>query len=271
MKAKPCLRLLAAAFLAALAVSAEAQTLADCGLQARLPQFVPSDKDPIVITLLGDAGACTSVRVAAVGEAGILGLAQPAGALNIILAERPAPSEQGSCPAISVPFEIEVRLPERLPAVEPPGLFPIGVYRRSEDEHGNLASQVSCGVVDLSVSAGYRSEVPFHEGRFVASVTWNTSGQNENGFAVPADGTATDSALFWFFQPGNWELMVKVLDGCAVNQHYWVIGAAATHLRYTLRIADTHTGTVWTHTHPVGQLAPAFADVEAFPCAGTAQ
>jgi hypothetical protein len=270
MNVRPHLRLLAAAVLSALAVSAEAQTLEDCGLQARVSPLSPSDKDPIVITFNGDMNYCDSIRVAAVGEAPFLGLSQPAGALNVILTRRTPELTPGlNCPAAIVPFEIEARLPSRLPAIDPPSLFPVGVYYRSEDESGALISQKSCGIVDLSISQGYRSEVSFHEGRFVASATWNTSGQDESGFAVPADGTATDSSLFWFFEPSNWELMVKVLDGCAVNQRYWVIGAAATDVRYTLRITDTQTGTVWAYTSLGGQLAPAFADVEAFPCAGT--
>jgi hypothetical protein len=103
-----------------------------------------------------------------------------------------------------------LRLPERLPAVAPPGLLPIGVYRRFEDEHGNLVSQVSCGIVDLSISEGYRSEAPFHDGRFVASVTWNTSGQDHSGFAVPADLPATDSALFWEVTAGALDAALAV-------------------------------------------------------------
>lgn len=270
MKAKPCLRLLAAASLSLLAVSAEAQTLEACGFEARLPQFVPSDKDPIAITFSGLRDYCTAIRVAAVGEADLLGLSQPAGTINIILAQRQGPLAPGTnCPSVLVPFEVAARLTDRPPAIEPSNLLPIGVYLRSEGPNGELENQISCGIINLNISEGYRSEVPFQDGRFQASVTWSTATQTGSGFAVPADGTATDSNLFWFFQPTNWELMVKVLDGCAINQHYWVLGAAATDVRYTLRITDTQTGKVWAYTSPGGHLAPAFADVEAFPCAGT--
>lgn len=251
------------ASLSILSSSASAQTLADCGVVGVFPREF-TDKDPVVMTLLGTAGSCTSTRVAAVGEAAVLGLPQPAGAVNVILAQRQPEDQPTICPEKL--FELEVRLPERLPAVPVPGVFPVGVYRRIEDPQGNLISQTSCGVVDLSVSAGYRSEIPLQDGRFLASVTWNVSGQDESGFAVPADGTA-DSGLFWFFQPSNWELMVKVLDGCAVNQYYWVIGAAATDVKFTLRIVDVLSGSnAWTYTSPGGRLAPAFADVFAFPC-----
>lgn len=268
MKAKLFLGLLAAASLSILAASARAQKLEDCGLSLRPSAFSPSENDPITLTFLGDVDYCSPVRVAAVGEAALLGLPVPSGALNIILAQRPQNDPGVNCPAVVVPFEIEARLPELLPAVKPPGLIPIGVYRRFEDQHGNRVSQIFCGIVDLSISEGYRSEVPFHDGRFTASVEWTTADQKGSGSAVPADGTATDSALFWFFEPANWELMVKVLDGCAVNDHYWVLGAASTDVSHTLRIADSKTGTVWENTNPGGKLTPAFADVEAFPCDG---
>lgn len=265
MNVRPCLRLLAAAAL--VTMSADAQTLEDCGLTARVSPLFPTDKDPIVITFGGQMGYCDSIRVAALGEGALLGLAQPAGALNVIIARRTPELTPGvDCPAAIVPFELEARLPERLPAIAPPGLLPIGVYYRSEDEKGNLISQQSCGIVDLSIGEGYRPSIPFHEGRFVASVTWNTSGKDESGFAVPTDSTVADSGLFWFFQPSNWELMVKVLDGCGSNKHYWVIGAAATDVKFTLRITDTLTGNEWEQKNPGGALAPAFADVEAFPC-----
>jgi hypothetical protein len=269
MKAKSCLSLLAAAALSAfIATSAEAQTLEKCGLTARVSPSLQTDKDPVVITLSGGVEYCASMRVAGVGFAGVLGLSQPAGALNIILAQRPFDLEPGtSCPSILVPFELEARLPSRLPVIDPPGLFPVGIYRRNEDADGSLDGQTFCGIVDLSVSVGHRPGFAFHEDRFAASVTWNIAGQDHSGFAVPSDMASPDSGLFWFFQPENWEVMVKVLDGCESNQYYWVIGAAATDVRFTLRITDAQTGAVWTYTSPGGRLAPAFADVQAFPCA----
>lgn len=268
MNARSCLRRLAVAAVSILSVSAEAVTLPSCGIEVLHPEpLAVTDQEPVVLTLRGGVDYCSTVRVAAVGEAAILGLPQPTGALNIIIAHRPMPLPPGeSCPAVVVPFEMEVRLPEKLPAVPVPGVFPIGVYLRFEDRFGNAESPRACGILDLTVAEGHRSAVPFHEGRFTASVTWRTADRNGLGYEVPGDTTQADSSLFWFFQPANWELMVKVLDGCAINQHYWVLGAAATDVLYSLRITDAGTGTVWERTSPGGQLSPAFADVEAFPC-----
>ena len=37
-----------------------------------------------------------------------------------------------------------------------------------------------------------------------------------------------DSGLFRFFDPLNWEILIKVLDGCRTNGRMWVLGASTT-------------------------------------------
>ena len=45
-----------------------------------------------------------------------------------------------------------------------------------------------------------------------------------------------DSAVFYFFNPDNAEVLVKVLNGCAINGHWWVYSAPATDLRYRVTV-----------------------------------
>ncbi len=81
------------------------------------------------------------------------------------------------------------------------------------------------------------------------------------------DSVTTQGGLFSFFSADNPELLVKVLDGCAINGHYWVLGSASTNVHFVLQISDSTTGTSWRHENVQDQLAPAFADTAAFPCA----
>ena len=37
---------------------------------------------------------------------------------------------------------------------------------------------------------------------------------------------------FWFFDPNTAEVLLKVLNGCAVNGHWWVYAAPATDVEY---------------------------------------
>jgi hypothetical protein len=71
--------------------------------------------------------------------------------------------------------------------------------------------------------------------------------------------------VLWFFDPGNWEMLVKVLDGCALNQRIWVFSAATTNVEYTLTVTDTVTNQVRTYHNPAGQTAAAITDTDAFP------
>ncbi|HEX2252701.1 MAG TPA: hypothetical protein VHQ65_05490 [Thermoanaerobaculia bacterium] len=101
-------------------------------------------------------------------------------------------------------------------------------------------------------------------GRFRVEVDWQTAaGGVGEGHVVPGTASA-DSGLFWFFRPDNWELLVKVLDGCAVNGRYWVFAAATTNVGHTLTVTDTATGAAWSHVNPVGRTAPAVTATNAF-------
>jgi predicted esterase len=99
-------------------------------------------------------------------------------------------------------------------------------------------------------------------GRFRVEVTWRDfTGQTGVG-SVAALSTA-DSGLFWFFDPSNWEIMVKVLDGCALNGHHWVFAAATTTVEYTLTVTDTLTGETAVYNNPLGKTAVTVTDTSA--------
>lgn len=102
--------------------------------------------------------------------------------------------------------------------------------------------------------------------RFRYAVTvdwWHTAG---SGRGAVVDAGTDDSALFHFFEPGdNWEVLVKVLDGCSVNRHVWVFGASTTDLGYVIRVTDTVTGAVREYRNEPGRRAGAITDATAFP------
>ena len=103
------------------------------------------------------------------------------------------------------------------------------------------------------------------DSRFAVEMEWRTAdGRSGPGKVVP-EGT-DDSALFHFFEPGNnWEVLIKVLDGCSVNRNVWVFGASTTDLGYAIRITDTVTGEVKEYRNEPGTPAAAITDVTAFP------
>jgi hypothetical protein len=102
-------------------------------------------------------------------------------------------------------------------------------------------------------------------GRFSAVASFRTGppGAAETAAAVvncPNPG----SGLFWFFSPDNWELMVKGIDGCAVNSRFWVFSAATTNVFYRLEILDIPSGEQRIYFNYPGPPAPAVTDTGAF-------
>jgi hypothetical protein len=94
-------------------------------------------------------------------------------------------------------------------------------------------------------------------------VSWRAfDGSSGIGRVVPR--SSPESGLFWFFGPRNWELLVKVLDGCAVNGRVWVLGAGATNVEFTVEIEDVFTREIWTYTNASGHPAGSFFDTAAF-------
>ena len=96
---------------------------------------------------------------------------------------------------------------------------------------------------------------------FTVSVAWaTTDGRTGSGQAVVI---TDDTGYFWFFDPGNVELVVKVLDGRAVNGHFWVFYGALSNVRYSITVNDTSHGTYRSYDNPQGSMA-SFADTSAF-------
>jgi spore coat protein A len=81
-----------------------------------------------------------------------------------------------------------------------------------------------------------------------------------------ADKGVRRGGLFWFFSPENPELLIKVLDGCAINDRFWVYFSAGTDVGLTLRVTDTVTGLQFVRTNPDHNPVPTVQDVSALPC-----
>lgn len=103
-------------------------------------------------------------------------------------------------------------------------------------------------------------------GRYRVSLAWKTA-DGARGLAKPVATSSAESALFTFFAADNWEVVVKVLDGCAINGNRWVFLAAATDVEFTLTVDDLQdSGPPYQYVSPPG-LHPPLADTAAFRCA----
>jgi ELWxxDGT repeat protein len=90
-------------------------------------------------------------------------------------------------------------------------------------------------------------------GRFRVEVEWadQRSGDSGLGTAIPF---ADLSGFFWFFEPQNVELVVKILDGTAVNGRFWVFYGGLSDVAYTITVTDTETGEQAVYDNPPGEI-----------------
>lgn len=103
-------------------------------------------------------------------------------------------------------------------------------------------------------------------GRFKVEIEWtNFSAETRPAFVASA-GTS-DSALFYWTNPNNWEVLIKAINACSLNNKFWIYFAAATNVGYRVTVTDTLSGgPPKVYTNPVGTLAQATNDISAFDC-----
>lgn len=130
---------------------------------------------------------------------------------------------------------------------------------RDEDDPGELAAY-PCVSTTTSLC--------LLEGRFSARLRWNDgTGFRDAYVAAPkTDGSSSSAGLFYFYplDPSNWEVLVKMVDGCANNSRYWLLVSASTGFGWELTVRDEVSGSSRVFTHPLDGQASGISDFGAF-------
>ena len=74
----------------------------------------------------------------------------------------------------------------------------------------------------------------------------------------------SDTGYLWFFSSANVEVVIKVIDGCGLNGHYWVFAGGLTNVAATITVTDMQTGAVKTYTNPQNTAFLPIQDTSAF-------
>jgi hypothetical protein len=99
-------------------------------------------------------------------------------------------------------------------------------------------------------------------GRFSVTAGFVTTDiQSGVGHAVPL---TTNSGYFWFFDPTNVEIVTKVLDGCSINNAYWVFAAGLTNAGVVLNVIDTSNEAQYQSINTIGVPFAAIQATTAF-------
>ena len=98
-------------------------------------------------------------------------------------------------------------------------------------------------------------------GRFEVVATFD-DGRGHSGNAEMVRLTDA-SGYMWFFNSTNIEVVIKVLNGCALNSEYWVFIAGLTNVNVVITVTDSITGVSAQYVNPPNTTFEAIQDVNA--------
>jgi hypothetical protein len=98
--------------------------------------------------------------------------------------------------------------------------------------------------------------------RFQVRAAWQTA--DGGAGAAQAVGLTPDTGYFWFFADTNLEMIVKVLDGCGVDESYWVFAGGLTNVQVVMTVTDTASGAMRVYMNPQNTAYTPLQDTAAF-------
>lgn len=138
----------------------------------------------------------------------------------------------------------------------------------ASDQRG-VARPAACDVGAFEVSTACVTGGPtlcLSNARFKVTVEWKTAqGATGKGQAVQL---TPDTGYFWFFNQENVEVTLKVLNGCSLNNRFWVFLSGLTNVEVTVTVTDTATGQTKTYKNTQGQVFKTVLDTGAFATCG---
>lgn len=128
-----------------------------------------------------------------------------------------------------------------------------------------LTGVAAPAVTDAGLCIASATTLCLAGGRFAVEANWTDSfGGSGAGVARPL---SVATGAFWFFADENLELLIKVLDACAVNGHSWVFVGGLTDVEVQLTVTDTRTSVERVYSNAQGQAFQPIQDTAAFVCA----
>ena len=112
--------------------------------------------------------------------------------------------------------------------------------------------------------AAATGSVNLQANRFQVSATWG-SGSGLAPAQVNCGATTDQTAYFYWTDPGNTELIIKLLDFCAMNSTWSVYANGVTDREVAITITDRYTARSWTGHNSLNQGFVLIRD-KAFDC-----
>jgi hypothetical protein len=176
----------------------------------------------------------------------------------------------GTLVFIDSPFEEVALIPADVTTFALAGLTPATTYNfrlRARNANGDSEATAVAPATTRAAATGPCAEDPetlcLLDGRFSVRSFFKEqrSGNTGSAMAIP---DSDETGLFWFFNPANVELVVKLLDARSFSGAFWVFYGALSDVEYWIVVTDTETGAVKTYTNEPGNIC-GNADTRAFP------
>ncbi len=145
---------------------------------------------------------------------------------------------------------------------DPSKLWLFGEYAASTTNNwGTWAGQVAITGGGTGPCVAGANTLCLNNSRFRVTASFQSPAGSGTATAVPLTG---DTGYFWFFSANNVEVVIKVVDGRAVNNRFWVFAGGLTNVNVIITVTDTQTGATQTYINPQGIAFQPIQDTGAF-------
>ena len=127
--------------------------------------------------------------------------------------------------------------------------------------YSNIATATTNGTSSVCIEDNFT--LCLNNERFRVTMDFDTP-QNPPARAQALPLASDFSGLFFFSNPDNAEVLIKVIDGCGQNNRYWVFYAATTNVAFDIVVTDTMNGQTRTYSNPLRNPASPIQDTQAF-------
>jgi hypothetical protein len=146
-------------------------------------------------------------------------------------------------------------------ALNQAGNWALGVTSTGAATTGAYSLKLTCGAPPPTCQSN-STTLCIGDGRFAVKAVYN-AGASGSGNAQ-AVALTSDTGYLWFFSATNVEAVVKVIDGCALNNRWWVFAGGLTNVNVVMTVTDTTTNTMKTYTNPANTEFQPIQDTSAF-------
>ena len=130
------------------------------------------------------------------------------------------------------------------------------------EEVGNKIGRITTGPTGPCTPDAHT--LCLNNGRFSVAASFQATPTDPVSLATAVTLTG-DSGYFWFFDPNNVELVVKVLNACVEPfDSYWFFAAGLTNVEVEITAVDRHTGESKVYRNERGKPFAPIQDTAAF-------